>query len=107
MRLRPSRTALKKYERGATPKGRANSISVIRELAREAKKSNVTIGLEAVNRYESNLLNTAAQALKYCDDVGESNVKVHLGTFHVNIEEADGPDAIRLCGDRLAYFHVN
>jgi D-psicose/D-tagatose/L-ribulose 3-epimerase len=100
-------TALKKYERGATAQGRANSISVIRELAREAKKSNVTIGLEAVNRYESNLLNTAAQALNYCDEVGESNVKVHLDTFHMNVEEADGAGAIRLCGDRLAYFHVN
>jgi D-psicose/D-tagatose/L-ribulose 3-epimerase len=100
-------TALKKYERGATSKGLANSISVIRELAREAKKSNVTIGLEAVNRYESNLLNTASQALKYCDEVGEANVKVHLDTFHMNIEEADGAAAIRLCGDRLIYFHVN
>jgi D-psicose/D-tagatose/L-ribulose 3-epimerase len=100
-------TALKKYERGATAKGRANSVAVIRELAREAKKSNVTIGLEAVNRYESNLLTTAAQALNYCDEVGESNVKVHLDTFHMNIEESDGAEAIRLCADRLAYFHVN
>ena len=100
-------TALKKYDRGATTKGCANSVVVIRELACESKKSNVTIGLEAVNRYESNLLTTAGQALNYCDKVGESSGKVHLDTFHMNIEESDGAEAIRLRGDWLAYFHVN
>jgi D-psicose/D-tagatose/L-ribulose 3-epimerase len=100
-------SALKKYNRAATAQGRANSIAVIRELAQEAHKSGVTIGLEAVNRYETNLLNTAAQVLRFCDAVGEPNVMAHLDTFHMNIEEADGVGAIELCGDRLGYFHVN
>jgi D-psicose/D-tagatose/L-ribulose 3-epimerase len=96
-------SALTKYTRPATTRGRANSVGVIRELAR----SGITIGIEAVNRYETNLLNTGQQVMRYLDDVGLDNLIVHLDTFHMNIEETDGPAAIRLCGDRLGYFHVN
>lgn len=100
-------SALNKYTKQASGKGRANSVAVVRNLAAEAAKSGVTLGIEAVNRYESNLLNTAAQVLRYIDDVGQPNVLVHLDTFHMNIEEADGVGAIEVCGDRLGYFHVN
>ena len=67
----------------------------------------MNIGLEAVNRYETNLLNTGAQTLRFIDEVGESNVYVHLDTFHMNIEEADAVGAIELCRERIGYFHVN
>jgi D-psicose/D-tagatose/L-ribulose 3-epimerase len=100
-------SSLKKYGRGASIAGRANAVAVIRDLAQEARKSDVAIGLEAVNRYETNLLNTGAQALRFIDEVGESNVFVHLDTFHMNIEEADCAGAIELCAERLGYFHVN
>jgi D-psicose/D-tagatose/L-ribulose 3-epimerase len=100
-------SALKKYTRRASPAGRANAVAVIRDLAREARLSNVDIGLEAVNRYETNLLNTGAQTLRFIDEVGEANVFVHLDTFHMNIEEADCVGVIELCAERLGYFHVN
>jgi D-psicose/D-tagatose/L-ribulose 3-epimerase len=100
-------SALKKYTRCASPAGRANAVAVIRDLAREARMSNIDIGLEAVNRYETNLLNTGAQTLRFIDEVGESNVFVHLDTFHMNIEEADCVGVIELCAERLGYFHVN
>ncbi len=67
----------------------------------------MNVGLEAVNRYETNLLNTGAQALRFIDDVGEPNVFVHLDTFHMNIEEANVVAAIELCRERIGYFHVN
>ena len=89
-------SALKKYDRVASPAGRANAVAVIRDLAREARKSNIDIGLEAVNRYETNLLNTGAQILRFIDEVGEPNVYVHLDTFHMNIEEADCVGVIKL-----------
>ena len=100
-------SALTKYSGTATREGRANAVSAIRDLAREAKKLGVNIGLEAVNRYETNLLNTGAQTMRFIDEVGESNVYVHLDTFHMNIEEADAVGAIEVCGDRIGYFHVN
>ena len=100
-------SALTKYGAAPTEKGRANAVAVIRDLAREAQALGVNLGLEAVNRYESNLLNTGAQVLRFVDEVGEANVYVHLDTFHMNVEEADPVGAIELCRDRLGYFHVN
>lgn len=100
-------SALTKYSAPPSEKGRANSVAVIRELCQEAARDGITIGIEAVNRYETNLLNTGVQVVRYLDDVGEDNAVAHLDTFHMNIEEVDGPGAIRQCGDRLGYFHVN
>jgi D-psicose/D-tagatose/L-ribulose 3-epimerase len=41
----------------------------------------VVLGLEVVNRYETNLVNTAAQAVELIEDIGEANVKVHLDRY--------------------------
>ena len=62
--------------------------------------------LEVVNRFETNLLNTTAQGMKFIDDTGSDHVRLHLDTFHMNIEEANPAAAIRLAGDRLGYFHI-
>lgn len=98
--------AMTKYSGPTTERSRANSVSVIKELAQEAKGSGTTIGLEFVNRYESNLLNTAQQTLDYLDLVGEDNVVVHADVYHMNIEESDFRTPILACGDRLGYVHV-
>src|SRR5256885_6207545 len=66
-----------------------NAIEAVRRIADFAGERGVTLGLEVVNRYESNLLNTAAQALEFIDEVGQPHVCVHLDTYHMNIEEAD------------------
>jgi D-psicose/D-tagatose/L-ribulose 3-epimerase len=95
------------YTRRASPAGRANAVAAIRDLAREARLSNIDITLEAANRYETNPLNTGAQTLRFIDEVREANVFVHLDTFHMNIEEADCVGVIEICADRLGYFHVN
>lgn len=98
--------AMTKYSGPTTERSRANSVAVIKELAQEAQGSGTTIGLEFVNRYESNLLNTAQQTLDYLDLVGEDNVVVHADVYHMNIEESDYRTPILACGDRLGYVHV-
>ncbi len=97
---------LGRYTAPASARARANAVDSIRELAAAAADYDMTIGLEAVNRYESNLLNTAEQTLRFIDEVGADNVGVHLDTYHMNIEEPGFAEAIRACGDRLGYFHV-
>jgi D-psicose/D-tagatose/L-ribulose 3-epimerase len=66
----------------------------------------VTIGVEAVNRYESNLVNTAEQALELVEEVGAPNLVVHLDAYHMNIEEANLADPVRMCAERLGYVHI-
>ncbi len=98
--------ALNKYDVPTTDAARRNSAAVIREIAQEAQTRGVRIGLEFVNRYESNLLNTVQQTLDYIDLVGEPNVYVHADVYHMNIEERNFRDPLLACGDRLGYIHI-
>lgn len=99
-------SALGKYAEPVSERGRAHCVESMATLAREAAAEGVTVGLEVVNRYESNVLNTAEQALALVADIGEPNVVVHLDTYHMNIEEADFAAPVARCADRLGYVHV-
>jgi D-psicose/D-tagatose/L-ribulose 3-epimerase len=97
---------LRKYLEPATASQRASSIEVLRRVADRAAELGITLGLEVVNRYETNLLNTAKQALDYIAEIDRDNVKVHLDTYHMNIEESDMVLPVLACGDRLGYVHI-
>ena len=86
--------------------GASNSIAAIGRTAEVAKAAGVDLVLEIVNRFESNLLNTTAQGLDFIAATGSDHVRLHLDTFHMNIEEANPAAAIRLAGDRIGYFHI-
>ncbi len=95
-----------KYRSLPTKKGWDNSVAALARVADRAKSSGVSLNLELVNRFETNLLNTTAQGLAYIAQSGSDNIFLHLDTFHMNIEEADPAAAIRLAGDKLGYFHI-
>jgi D-psicose/D-tagatose/L-ribulose 3-epimerase len=99
-------SAMGKYLAPPTERGRRNSVEALRRVAERAERHGVTIGVEAVNRYESNLVNTAEQALALIADVGAPNLVAHLDAYHMNIEEANLADPVRACGERLGYVHV-
>ena len=50
-------------------------------------KLGIAFGIEAVNRYENHLINTARQSVDMIERVGADNIFVHLDTYHMNIEE--------------------
>jgi len=95
-----------KYQTMPTQQGWRNSVDVIGRVAERAKASGVSLNLEVVNRFESNLINTAAQGLEFIAATGSDNVFIHLDTFHMMIEETDPSAAIRMVGDKLGYFHL-
>ncbi|WP_027796789.1 sugar phosphate isomerase/epimerase family protein [Paraburkholderia acidipaludis] len=99
-------SAFQKYYVPPTAAGIAMSVDILGEVAQTAAKSGVVLGLEVVNRYESNVLNTASQGVELCKRIGAPNVKVHLDTYHMNIEESDIATAVRETGDYLGYFHT-
>ncbi|RWA59617.1 sugar phosphate isomerase/epimerase [Mesorhizobium sp. M4B.F.Ca.ET.190.01.1.1] len=82
------------------------SAATLAKVAETAKAAGVTLNLEIVNRFESNLLNTAAQGLAFIEDTGSDNIFLHLDTFHMNIEEADAALAIRNAAGRIGYVHI-
>ena len=80
-------------------------VDATRECFAHAKKVGVKIAVEPLNRFETYLFNRAAQALALADAVSPE-CGVCLDAFHLNIEEEDMYDAIRLAGKRLFDFHV-
>jgi D-psicose/D-tagatose/L-ribulose 3-epimerase len=99
-------SAFQKYFEPPTEAGIARSVDVLRRIGEKAAQNGIVIGLEVVNRYESNVLNTAAQAVGFARRVGLPNVKVHLDTYHMNIEEADLESALVDTGRMLGYFRI-
>lgn len=89
-----------------TKTGRDNVVGVLKELAVDAAAVGVTLGLEICNRYETNVVNTARDALALADDIGSDNVVIHLDTYHMNIEEDDLVQPVLDVGDRLGYVHI-
>lgn len=98
--------AMAKYPGPLSAKGRRNAADSLKRVAEFALKKGVTLGIEVVNRYESNQINTALQALELLDRVDAPNVVVHLDTYHMNIEEPDFMQPVLACGKRLGYVHI-
>lgn len=99
-------SALGKYKLPPTTKARDNAIAALKRLAITAQSKGITLGLEPVNRYESNLLNTGRQALDMIKDIGEPNVVVHLDIYHMNIEEQNLVSPVLEAGKQLGYVHI-
>ena len=78
----------------------------LKDIAKHAEKKKVMIALEPLNRFETDFINTADQALKMINDVGSPNLKIHLDTFHMNIEEKNQAKAIRKVGKDLQHVHA-
>jgi len=98
--------AVNKYTEPATRKGRQNSMDVMRRVADRAQSLGVQLGLEVVNRYETNMINTAREGLAYITELDHPNVGIHLDTYHMNIEESDMFQPVLDCGEKLVYVHI-
>ncbi|MCS7248376.1 MAG: sugar phosphate isomerase/epimerase [Anaerolineales bacterium] len=83
------------------------AVETIQRLAEYARSLEIILALEPINRYESYLVTDLDTALKFLSDVGAPNLKIHLDTFHMNIEETNLPQAIRRAGDLLVNMHVS
>ncbi len=82
------------------------SVVGVREVAKVAEACGVDFCLEVLNRFENYLINTAQEGVDFVKQVGQSNVKVMLDTFHMNIEEDSIGGAIRTAGPYLGHLHT-
>ena len=99
-------SALQKYMAPPTERGVDNVVAVLRRVAEKAAAAQITVGVEVVNRYETNVVNTAAEVVPLIERIGAPNVCAHLDTYHMNIEDGFVGGAIEECGRHLGYFHV-
>lgn len=81
------------------------AVEGLQEIYAHSEKAGVVLGLEPINRFETNFLNRHDQALLLAAAVGP-NCGVCLDAFHINIEEADMYQAILRTGKKLVNFHA-
>ena len=90
-----------------TPGEYDNLTRALEAAAKHAKSLGIQFGIEAVNRYESHLINSAEQAVALVERIGMDNVFVHLDTFHMNMEEKGAANGILVARDHLRYMHLS
>lgn len=98
--------------RGRTINGversRQELANVLRRAAERAEACGVRLALEPLNRYEADLLHTAAEVLSFADEVGNPAIGVLLDTYHLNIEECSWTEPYRqvMAAGKLFYAHL-
>lgn len=81
------------------------AVEGLKEVYDHSEKAGIVLGLEPLNRFETNFLNRHDQALLLAEAVGP-NCGICLDAFHINIEEANLYQAILNSSERLVAFHV-
>lgn len=80
---------------------------ILAQAADYAKANDVTLVVEYLNRFECYFLNCAADAGRFCREVGHSHLKTMYDTFHANIEEKSITDAVKACADQMVHVHIS
>ena len=83
------------------------AVDSAREVAAYANEKGVALSYEPLNRFETYLLNTVADAARFVKDVGAPNCGVLYDSFHANIEEKDIAGAIRAGKDTINHVHIS
>lgn len=85
----------------------ARSAQTLGRLDGILAEEGVTLGIEALNRFEGDLTSTAEETCSIARATGSRHIGVLLDSFHMNIEEKDPPAALRAAGDTLVHYHVS
>lgn len=82
----------------------ATNLHKVGEMAAER---GLQLGIEPLNRFESDLINTAEDVVALIKDINHPAAKIMLDGFHMNIEERNVEEAIKLAGDKLIHIQVS
>ncbi|WP_116135121.1 sugar phosphate isomerase/epimerase [Tropicimonas sp. IMCC34043] len=89
------------------PDAMLRSAEVLHRVTAVAATAGVKLCVELVNRYETALLNTVEQALGYLRLVDHPNLRLHLDTYHMAIEERCPEASLRRALPVLGYFELD
>lgn len=98
---------LKRYPMPVSAAGRRQAQSVLGRVAEHAASVGLGLSLEVVNRYETNVINTLADAAEFVVGIGKDNVKLHVDSFHMNIEETNFYTPLVAVAGLIGYAHVS
>jgi len=83
------------------------AVTNLYKVCQSAHEKGLSIALEPLNRFESDLVNTAEDVLRLVADINHPAAKVLLDGFHMSIEEKDFEKAIVAVGDKLIHVQVS
>lgn len=84
----------------------SRAVECWQRLGEIAQQQKMTVAIEPLNRFETFFLNTAADAVQFCIEVGRPEIGILFDTFHANIEEKDIAQAILTAAPYLVHFHA-
>lgn len=93
-------------EREEYKKQWATVVKNLKELCEYAGARNKKLAIEPLNRYETDFINTAEQAVQLVNDIDHDSAVILLDSYHMNIEEKDSAKAILKAGKKLGHFHA-
>jgi D-psicose/D-tagatose/L-ribulose 3-epimerase len=86
---------------------KSRCVEGLKAAGAHAAEAGVTLAVEPLNRFESDVLCTTRQAVELLDAVDHPGVQLMLDTFHMAMEEASIAEAILLGGSRIRHFQAN
>ncbi len=83
------------------------AVTNLRKVCKISENYGVQIALEPLNRFETDLINTAEDVVRLVRDINHPSAKILLDGFHMSIEERDVEQAIVTAGEHLVHVQVS
>jgi D-psicose/D-tagatose/L-ribulose 3-epimerase len=83
------------------------AVKNLRIASEMAASYNCLLALEPLNRFESDLVNTAKDVSRLVKDINHPAAKIMLDSFHMSIEESDPYEAIITAGKDLIHMQIS
>lgn len=90
----------------AQESARQRVLACLQECSAYAESLTVELTLEAVNRYETNFLNTAEETAAFIKEINSPALGLHLDVFHMNMEEVSIEVALKTYAPLLRHMHL-
>lgn len=84
-----------------------HAVASLTPVAEHAEQVGVILGLEALNRFETYLINSIEDAVRLVREINQPNCRIMYDTFHANIEEKDAATAITTGGELICHVHIS
>jgi len=81
------------------------ALESVNQIAEYAMDSKVNLAIEALNRYETFLVNNLTLGKKFVEAINKSSVGLMADLFHMSIEERDNSEALMMIKDYLKHVH--
>jgi D-psicose/D-tagatose/L-ribulose 3-epimerase len=83
----------------------AQLVEFAQRIAPEAQKRDIVLAVEPLRQQETNIINTAAEGLKWVQAVGHPNFQLMVDFYHLAIEKED-PSILVRARDHIKHFHI-